>query len=158
MAAIIVSSLIFWHLLRQPATSQTKEKMKEGMISGRRTEPSLIKKIFAPRFKIKEVPAFISEEAGKSEKIASPELKTKAASVKSLSSAYQTPPLELLETERGGPSAGDTRTNAAIIKKTLQNFDISVEMSEINIGPTVTQYSLKPAEGIKLSKITGLVQ
>ncbi|MBU4298548.1 DUF87 domain-containing protein, partial [Patescibacteria group bacterium] len=42
------------------------------------------------------------------------------------------------------------------IKKTLQNFDIPVEMCEVNIGPTVTQYTLKPAEGIKLSKITSL--
>ncbi len=43
-----------------------------------------------------------------------------------------------------------------IIKKALQNFGIEVEMSEVNIGPTVTQYTLKPAEGVKLSKITSL--
>ena len=54
------------------------------------------------------------------------------------------------------PSAGDIRINSAIIKRTLQNFDIQVEMSEVNIGPTVTQYTLKPAEGVKLSKITTL--
>jgi len=69
---------------------------------------------------------------------------------------YQKPPLELLDAERGLPSAGDTRINSAIIKKTLENFSIPVEMSEINIGPTVTQYTLKPADGIKLSKITTL--
>ncbi|MDP1813327.1 MAG: DNA translocase FtsK, partial [Leadbetterella sp.] len=46
--------------------------------------------------------------------------------------------------------------NAAAIKKTLQNFGLEVEMSEINVGPTVTQYTLKPADGVKLSKITGL--
>ncbi|HJN62055.1 MAG TPA: DNA translocase FtsK, partial [Candidatus Parcubacteria bacterium] len=69
---------------------------------------------------------------------------------------YQPPPLDLLESERGSPTAGDIKMNSAIIKKTLQNFDIPVEMSEVNIGPTVTQYTLKPAEGIKLSRILTL--
>jgi len=155
-AAIIVSGLIFWQLLRQPSSSQSKEKMKEELSPELKPRTSLIKKIFAPRFKVKEVPSSISEEAGKIEKISLPELKTKALSAKPFNFFYETPPTELLEKESGGPSPGDTRTNAAIIKKTLQNFDISVEMSEINVGPTVTQYALKPAEGVKLSKITGL--
>jgi S-DNA-T family DNA segregation ATPase FtsK/SpoIIIE len=154
MAAIIVSSVIFWQLLRQPAGP--KEKMEEKLTPEQEPKTSLIKKIFAPRFKVKEVPGAISEEVGRPEKTAPSELKTKAVTVKALSFPYQMPPLDLLETEKGDPSPGDTRVNAAVIKKTLQNFDISVEMSEINIGPTVTQYSLKPAEGIKLSKITGL--
>ena len=64
--------------------------------------------------------------------------------------------MDLLETDKGKASAGDTVTNSAIIKNTLENFGLPVEMSEVNIGPTVTQYTLKPAEGIKLSKITAL--
>ena len=43
-----------------------------------------------------------------------------------------------------------------IIKSTLENFGIPVEMAEVNVGPTVTQYAFKPAEGVKLSKITTL--
>ncbi|MBU2219077.1 DNA translocase FtsK [Patescibacteria group bacterium] len=66
------------------------------------------------------------------------------------------PPLELLESDKGKPSSGDTKANANIIKRTLQNFGIEVEMAEINIGPSVTQYTLKPAEGIKLSRIIAL--
>ncbi|MBU2263574.1 DNA translocase FtsK [Patescibacteria group bacterium] len=66
------------------------------------------------------------------------------------------PPLELLESDKGKPSSGDTKANANIIKRTLQNFGIEVEMGEINIGPSVTQYTLKPAEGIKLSRIIAL--
>lgn len=66
------------------------------------------------------------------------------------------PPLELLEGDKGKPSSGDIKANANIIKRTLQNFGIEVEMGEINIGPSVTQYTLKPAEGIKLSRIIGL--
>ena len=70
--------------------------------------------------------------------------------------SYELPPTNLLESDREIPNSGDTRVNSAIIKKTLQNFDIQVEMSEINIGPTVTQYTFKPAEGVKLSRITTL--
>jgi len=69
---------------------------------------------------------------------------------------YHLPPTDLLESDKGVPSAGDIKINSTIIKRTLQNFDIQVEMSEVNIGPTVTQYTLKPAEGVKLSKITTL--
>lgn len=66
------------------------------------------------------------------------------------------PPLELLESDKGKPSSGDIKANANIIKRTLQNFGIEVEIGEINIGPSVTQYTLKPAEGIKLSRIIAL--
>lgn len=69
---------------------------------------------------------------------------------------YNLPPLDLLETDSMTPRAGDIKANANIIKRTLQNFGIEVEMGEVNVGPTVTQYTLKPAEGIKLSNITAL--
>jgi translation elongation factor EF-G len=48
------------------------------------------------------------------------------------------------------------RRNAAIIRKTLADFGISVEMGEVNVGPTVTQYTFSPAAGVKLSQIAGL--
>lgn len=69
---------------------------------------------------------------------------------------YSLPPLDLLEEDRGTPSSGDIRANANIIKRTLENFGVDVEMGEVNVGPTVTQYTLKPAQGVKLSRITGL--
>jgi len=69
---------------------------------------------------------------------------------------FKLPPLELLDQETGKPTSGDIVANANIIKRTLQNFGIDVEMGEVNVGPTVTQYTLKPAEGVKLSKITAL--
>jgi S-DNA-T family DNA segregation ATPase FtsK/SpoIIIE len=155
VAAVVVSILIFWQLLRQPQKFRPKEEMEEEITAEIEQKPSLIRKIFSPRFKVKEVPGQ-TDEGLRVEKILPADLKAKPADVKSSEVVWQAPPLDILETERGGPSAGDTRINAAVIKKTLQNFDISVEMSEINIGPTVTQYALKPAEGIKLSKITGL--
>lgn len=66
------------------------------------------------------------------------------------------PPLSLLERDSGKPGIGDVKGNANIIKRTLQNFGIVVEMDEVSIGPSVTRYALKPAEGVKLSKILGL--
>ena len=47
-------------------------------------------------------------------------------------------------------------SNALIIQRTLANFGIIVEMEEVNIGPSVTQYTLKPTDGVKLTKITAL--
>ncbi|MCD6500437.1 DNA translocase FtsK [bacterium] len=69
---------------------------------------------------------------------------------------YRFPPIELFDLKEETPSSGDIETNSLIIKKTLENFGIKVEMGEVNIGPTVTQYTLKPFEGVKLSKITTL--
>lgn len=65
-------------------------------------------------------------------------------------------PISLLENDRGKPGVGDIKANANIIKRTLQNFGISVEMDEVSIGPSITRYALKPAEGVKLSRIIGL--
>ncbi len=70
--------------------------------------------------------------------------------------SYKPPAANLLEREEGRPVAGDIRANANIIKRTLQNFGIEVEMGEVNVGPTVTQYTLRPAQGVKLSKIVTL--
>ena len=69
---------------------------------------------------------------------------------------YSPPPLYIFEKDKGKPDVGDIKANANIIKRTLQNFGIDVEMDEISIGPTVTRYALKPAEGVKLSRIVGL--
>ena len=69
---------------------------------------------------------------------------------------FTPPPLNLLEKDSGKPGVGDIKANANIIKRTLFNFGIEVEMDEVSIGPSVTRYALKPAEGVKLAKIVGL--
>jgi S-DNA-T family DNA segregation ATPase FtsK/SpoIIIE len=71
-------------------------------------------------------------------------------------SSYIPPPLDLLKRDSGKPNVGDVKANANIIKRSLSNFGIEVEMDEVTIGPTVTRYALKPAEGVKLSRIVGL--
>jgi S-DNA-T family DNA segregation ATPase FtsK/SpoIIIE len=116
------------------------------------TKPSFFKKIFGPSFKVKAIEVEKIEEK-KPEIGEKKEIKEK---IETFKFEYERPPLELFEKEEGSPSAGDIKQNMIIIKKTLENFGIPVEMGEVNVGPTVTQYTLKPAEGIKLSRITSL--
>ena len=71
---------------------------------------------------------------------------------------YVFPPVDLLRSSVEKPTSGDLRANANIIKRTLESFGIMVEMGEINVGPKVTRFTLKPAEGVKLSRITALNQ
>lgn len=71
-------------------------------------------------------------------------------------STYTPPPASLLAKNKGKPEVGDVKANMNIIKRTLQNFGIQVEMDEASIGPTVTRYAMKPAEGVRLSKIVAL--
>ena len=65
-------------------------------------------------------------------------------------------PINLLDDKKSKPTSGDIKLGMEKIQKTLENFHIDVEMGEVQVGPTVTQYTLKPAEGIKLSRITAL--
>lgn len=65
-------------------------------------------------------------------------------------------PLDLLSAKVGQALGGDIEKNVVGIKHTLENFGIPVEMAETSVGPTVTQYTFKPAEGIKLSRVTAL--
>ena len=69
---------------------------------------------------------------------------------------YRLPKVDLLFQNKSKPTSGDIKSNAEIIRDTFFNFGIEVEMGEVRVGPTVTQYSLKPAKGIKLSRITTL--
>jgi DNA segregation ATPase FtsK/SpoIIIE, S-DNA-T family len=71
---------------------------------------------------------------------------------------YTPPPLSLLGADKGKPGVGDIKANANIIKRTFTNFGISVEMDEVSVGPTVTRYAIKPAEGVRLSRIVALQQ
>lgn len=69
---------------------------------------------------------------------------------------YDPPPVSILGADRGKPGVGDIKANANIIKRTFQNFGIHLEMDEVSVGPTVTRYAVKPAEGVRLSKIVSL--
>lgn len=78
-------------------------------------------------------------------------------SIAAADGTYVFPSVSLLSKNRGKPEVGDVKANMNIIKRTFQNFGIQVEMDEASIGPTVTRYAIKPAEGVRLSKIVTLL-
>ncbi|MBP9667946.1 DNA translocase FtsK 4TM domain-containing protein [Candidatus Saccharibacteria bacterium] len=69
---------------------------------------------------------------------------------------WKGPGVNLLEKKQSPADAGDVKHNADIIKETLGEFSIDVEMEGANIGPKVTQYTLRPPSGVKLTRITAL--
>lgn len=155
LATIAIGSIILWQI--NPFAFKEKEKVVE------EAEEKIEEK---PKEEISEVKTQLTSKP-EPEAVA-PEDKTEFKPIKNLfklntkplifspGEAYKPPPLDLLSKDEGSPTSGDIKVNSAVIKRTLQNFDIPVEMAEAYIGPTVTQYTFKPAEGVKLSKITGL--
>ena len=81
---------------------------------------------------------------------------TAKPSILNFDGEYDPPPLSILGADKGKPGVGDIKANANIIKRTFQNFGINLEMDEVSVGPTVTRYAVKPAEGVRLSKIVSL--
>ncbi|MBQ3309808.1 DNA translocase FtsK 4TM domain-containing protein [Candidatus Saccharibacteria bacterium] len=66
---------------------------------------------------------------------------------------WKMPSLDLLEKKQSPADPGNHQQNAFIIKSTLAEFGIDVEMEGANVGPRVTQYTMKPPSGVNLSKI-----
>ncbi len=158
-AIILIGLFIFLQFIRNELS---KEKLEE------EKRPSFISQILKKQegssFKIKgtedeksETSATVSPRVSlfKKEKLEDTREKEKKPTVISKGD-FVLPPLDLLSKNESPPTSGNIKENSMLIKKTLENFGIPVEMAEVNIGPTVTQYAFKPAEGVKLSKITTL--
>lgn len=72
---------------------------------------------------------------------------------------YIPPPSSLLNAEKGkGQAANNTKAQSLAIQRTLQNFKIHVEVEEVTVGPSFTRYAVRPAEGVRVSRITSLQQ
>ncbi len=71
---------------------------------------------------------------------------------------WKFPEMDLLESRRSELTVNDEdlKRQAALIKEKLAEFEVDVTMKDAHPGPTVTQFTLQPAEGIKLSKIETL--
>ncbi|MBI5754688.1 DNA translocase FtsK 4TM domain-containing protein [Candidatus Peregrinibacteria bacterium] len=71
---------------------------------------------------------------------------------------WEYPGLDLLKIGDSEITSDDAflKRNAEVIRNKLSQFGIEVTMQDIHVGPTVVQYTLKPDEGVKLSKITSL--
>lgn len=71
---------------------------------------------------------------------------------------WELPPLELLAASDARGGGGDIEQGKDIIVRTLKHFNIDVEPGEVQVGPTVTQYTFRPAVGVKIASITPLAQ
>ncbi len=146
---MVISFLIMINRpLKLPKFKKGQEKTSQPVISQiPESEPLKEKEekklVEEASLKIKEEKLKIAEEKIKVSKVAKD---------------YIFPPISLLNLEVEKPTVGDLRANANIIKRTLESFGVTVEMGEISVGPTITRYTLKPAEGVKLSRITALSQ
>ena len=159
LVVILVGGLIMWEFLPRKKKELKEDKQKDK----KQEELKLVQddskevKSEKPKFEIKAID-IIKGKKQKSikEKGVIGKEKAPKQELKPIDDDYKRPPLELFDTLLEKPSSGNTEKNAEIIKQTLQNFGINIEMGEVNIGPTVAQYTFKPAEGVKLSKITNL--
>lgn len=69
---------------------------------------------------------------------------------------WKLPPFDLLNENKSKVDSGDIESNVKLIQATLSDFGINVEMGEVNVGPTVTQYTFRPEAGVKLAQIASL--
>lgn len=155
-AAIFISFLVsmdipLHHLIfRKDAEDDDKEEEREKELVIKHAGNGV-----RPAFEAKAIKAETKSDSS-SAKTAQDEENEPEFNIKVSSRKWKLPPLDLLKGDSDIPKAGDVAASAAVIRKTLSNFGIDVEMGEINVGPTVTQYTLRPAVGVKLSKITSL--
>lgn len=87
---------------------------------------------------------------------AAPHHEEKTALVMASDPNWKLPSVDLLEKKQSPADAGDIEHNASVIRDTLSEFNIDVVMQGANIGPKVTQYTLTPPSGVKLSRISAL--
>lgn len=66
---------------------------------------------------------------------------------------WEYPSTDMLVTTSEAPNPGNIKNNVDTIRKCLMQFNIKIEMDAANVGPTVTQYTFKPTEGVKLNQI-----
>ncbi len=72
---------------------------------------------------------------------------------------YEYPPYSLLSKGSKKGLKGGTRAltdTATKLQKTLYSFGVSAKVEDVSVGPTITRYELKPAEGVRVSKIANL--
>lgn len=150
-SVILIGLFIFLQFIWQERDLKAKEEEKKILAPQ--------KPIEAPTFKIKGIEEPKPEKTNlfkKKEEKPKEKIPVVMPVVNAIKGKYSLPPVDLLSKNETPPTSGNIKENSLIIKKTLENFGIPVEMEEVNIGPAVTQYAFKPAEGVKLSKITTL--
>ncbi|MBI2635151.1 MAG: DNA translocase FtsK 4TM domain-containing protein [Parcubacteria group bacterium] len=122
--------------------------------SGREVNPVIVNQAISKEERRMTIPKTVESSFAPQSGVAEGEDEFKIP--KFIGNAYNPPVIDLLERAESRPMSGDIKANANIIRRTLEHFGIDVEMGEVNVGPTVTQYTLRPAQGVKIAKIVTL--
>jgi len=69
---------------------------------------------------------------------------------------YKPPPTTLLSQVKNAVARDDTSDNCELVEKTLSSFGIDAKVVEVERGPRVTRYEIRPPPGVRVSRITNL--
>lgn len=126
--------------------------------------PNELENIFKQEQKVKEQSSpneleniFKTEQEVKEEK--TKEVLVLEHTLTSEDEKYEFPPIELLSEGTSNGMRGSKKEiadNATRLQKTLFSFGVSAKVENVSIGPTITRYELKPAEGVRVNKIANL--
>ncbi len=166
ISLILVFNLSFGFLFKKEKEKEREEKPedkqnisqedKQPTLGFNKTKPSFLKRISSGETRVLRHPIFRLKHIGNKSQVKN---ESEKAIQQLKEEGYNFPPIDLLSHElldKESVNKSEIKTNNEIIKNTLGNFNISVTMGEVSVGPTVTQYTLKPSQGIKLSQIVAL--
>ena len=135
------------------------EQIKESKIS----KLSKLKSEIPEKEETKQAPDFIEDPLFKKQQ---EEKEEKTKEVLQLQHAmiiedenYEFPPLNILSEGEKKAIKGGKRSvtdTASKLQKTLYSFGVSAKVENVSVGPAITRYELKPAEGVRVSKIANL--
>jgi len=145
-------------------------KNKPLVIKKRQEQPkkSIFPSFNKPKAETAAMPSLVSEPVIKDTFSAKPSLKFKskpepsAPKIKPQENKigdYQLPSLDLLDAPpslEARQIKDDLAGSARVLEETLEDFGISVKVTDIERGPVITRYELEPAPGVKLNKIVTL--
>lgn len=136
---------------------------KKQLVEVKKESDALLPSILQSKFSLKEKFGLLAKKTLSKENLSEDKINSQEQSKDDFKKSlikknidWTSPPIDLLEKESDSSESGNIKANAEIIKRTLENFGIPVEMGEVNVGPTVTQYTLRPDGGIKLARIAAL--
>lgn len=154
---------------KSPDMKEIAPEPAEEPVSEPEESPSFVINRAEPAPDVEEAESFaeepyepVRESKKKSGAMAAAEMERVAAAVASDEAkpkkAYHFPPMNLLK--RGNKTSGESdahlRETAMKLQQILQNFGVSVTVTNVSCGPAVTRYELQPEMGVKVSKIVGL--
>lgn len=108
---------------------------------------------------IDEIVDDVSQKDTKEDKSAAEEFSVSKEAMDASVNDYKLPTVDLLnkaEKKSTKDISGELKENAKMLIDTLHSFNVDATITDISRGPTVTRYELKPAAGIRISKITNL--